>query len=160
MAWSPDAQSLALGLYDNSVRIWEPSSGQQIAVLRGHYGNVNDVDWSPDGATLATASDDGSVMVWDALSWEAVETIRAGLPPNMWAVSWSPDSTMLVIGGGEWLPQGVRIGGAQLWATGEWAPIGELGEQPVGFAGLAWSPDGTLLSSTDGHEISIWAPGD
>ena len=50
---------------DGSVRIWDPATGQQRAVLAGHAGPVRAVAIAPDGTWLASGGDDGSVRIWD-----------------------------------------------------------------------------------------------
>jgi WD40 repeat protein len=46
------------------VRIWDPSSGEQLLVLRGHYSAVFSVAFSPDGSRLASVGGEGVVRVW------------------------------------------------------------------------------------------------
>ena len=65
MAWSPDGTRLATASDDETVRLWDPTTGQTTATLTGHTDRVNAVAWSPDGTRLATASDDGTVRLWD-----------------------------------------------------------------------------------------------
>ena len=65
VAWSPDGTRLATGSDDETVRIWDPATGQTTATLTGHTDWVTAVAWSPDGTCLATASDDKTVRIWD-----------------------------------------------------------------------------------------------
>ena len=63
-AFSADGELLASGGRDDMIRIWEPRLGTEIAVLRGHDGDVFSVAFSPDGRLLASASEDGTVWLW------------------------------------------------------------------------------------------------
>ena len=45
------------------MRVWDPVTGQQHAVLAGHTDWVRAV--APDGTWLANASDDKTARVWD-----------------------------------------------------------------------------------------------
>ena len=66
VVWSPDGTRLASAGIDNSVRVWDPRTGEETFVLRGNCGMFHDVSWHPDGAQLAAASNDGQLWVWDA----------------------------------------------------------------------------------------------
>ena len=57
---------------DATARIWNPSTGAQLAVLRGHRTRVTDAAYTDDGRTIVTGSDDGTVRVWDASVGRAV----------------------------------------------------------------------------------------
>jgi WD40 repeat protein len=46
------------------VRLWDPDSGRQALVLRGHERDVWNVTFSPDGSKLASAGPEGLVRVW------------------------------------------------------------------------------------------------
>ena len=59
---------LATGAEDGTVRIWDPATGTQHAVLEGHTGPVNAVcALAQDGRTLlASGGGDRTVRIWDA----------------------------------------------------------------------------------------------
>ena len=66
VAFSADGNTLATGSDDGAtVRLWDTSTGEQQAELKGHIGSVRSVAFSPDGNTLATGSWDGTVLLWD-----------------------------------------------------------------------------------------------
>jgi WD40 repeat protein len=56
--FSPDGQRVATASEDNTARIWDAASRQQILVLRGHAERVESVGFSPDGQRIITASSD------------------------------------------------------------------------------------------------------
>lgn len=62
-----DRQLLASAGSDHTVRIWDPASGTQLAVLEGHQAQVNDVCavTIDDRQFLASAGADHHVRIWD-----------------------------------------------------------------------------------------------
>src|SRR5207249_10510172 len=68
LAFSPDGTRLAAGCRDNTIRLIDVATRQEVAELRGHADYVHAVAWSPDGTRLVSGSGDYTVRVWDALS--------------------------------------------------------------------------------------------
>jgi WD40 repeat protein len=64
IALSADGTVLALAYEDGTIRLLDVASGQDITVLQGHAGSVNNLAFSLGGAMLASASDDGTVRLW------------------------------------------------------------------------------------------------
>ena len=63
MAFSSDGRTLASGSYDDTIRLWEVSTGRHLRTLTGHTDTVRSVDSSD---TLAVGVD-GTVLLWDLM---------------------------------------------------------------------------------------------
>jgi WD40 repeat protein len=61
---------LASGSADNTIKLWNIESGQELRTLKGHNGSVSSISFSPDGKTLATGSFDQTVKLWHLPDWE------------------------------------------------------------------------------------------
>jgi WD40 repeat protein len=63
---SPDDRFIVSGCLNNTVRVWEVATGQQVRVLEGHTKMVSSVVWSPDGKYIVSGSADKTVRMWEA----------------------------------------------------------------------------------------------
>jgi WD40 repeat protein len=97
IAFSPDGRWLASGAKDNTIKIWEVSTGRVLRTLHGHGSAVNAVAISPDGRLLASGSgntfdvrygklyfkggevggqrEDTTVRIWEVSSGRLLRTI-------------------------------------------------------------------------------------
>jgi len=48
----------------SAIRVWDTTTGEIAATLRGHTDAVGDIAFSPDGVRLASVSYDGTLRVW------------------------------------------------------------------------------------------------
>jgi WD40 repeat protein len=65
VAYSPDGKTVASGLIDGTIGLWDVATGKARAAFKGHTGCVNSVSFSPDGKTLASAGEDKTIRLWD-----------------------------------------------------------------------------------------------
>ncbi|MFM6322971.1 MAG: WD40 repeat domain-containing protein, partial [Microcystis panniformis] len=79
------------GSNDNTIKLWNGSTGQEIRTLKGHEGTVKSVNFSPDGKTLVSGSEDKTIKLWylgtdwgfSDLMWSICDWVRVYLDnPN------------------------------------------------------------------------------
>src|SRR5204863_5086126 len=117
--FSPDGRLIASAGWDNTVRIWDAASHRQVALLRGHTGQVHAVAFSPDGRLLASVAYDQTVRLWAVRStpgrWETVAILPGALADQR-GVAFSPD--------GKTVAAATAEGSIQLWDVGAWRAAG------------------------------------
>jgi WD40 repeat protein len=79
IAFSPDSALLAVGNRPYDIQLFDPPSGQRLAVITHPQPTVlSAITFSPDGRTLSGVQWDGSVQLWDLQKLHA-ELAKLGL---------------------------------------------------------------------------------
>src|SRR6266550_1067004 len=137
VAFSPDGMCIVSGSDDNSVRVWDASTGAELKVLDGHTGPVYSVAFSPDGMRITSGSDDNSVRVWDTLTGAKLKVLQ-GHTSRVYSIAFSPDGARIV--------SGSYRNSVQVWDALTGAELKMLsGLSPI--VSVAFSPDGTRIVS-------------
>jgi len=68
VAFSSDDLKIISGSWDNTVRIWDSSSGRELTKLEGHSSSVNSVAFSSDDSKIISGSEDKTIRIWDSSS--------------------------------------------------------------------------------------------
>ncbi|MBD2336051.1 serine/threonine protein kinase [Calothrix sp. FACHB-156] len=155
VAISPDGKTLVGGSPDNTIKLWNLATGEEIRTLSGHSSWIYSVAISPDGKTLASGSRDSTIKLWNIVTGEKIRTFT-GHSHWIYSVAISPDGKTLASGSGD--------STIKLWnlATGE--EIRTLPSERYANTGhsdyvtsVAISPDGkTLASGSYDETIKLW----
>src|SRR5262249_7484375 len=97
-ALSPDERTLAIGMSDGSVILWDVVSDRQKAAfpVEASGGTVRALAFSPDGRRLATSSGDPAMgAVWDIASRKRIAFFEHGNAAE--GVAFSPDGRTLAV---------------------------------------------------------------
>jgi WD40 repeat protein len=175
--WSPNGKQIASTSVDNTIRLWNSTTGVPEGVLTGHRARVDTVAWHPDSRRLASGSRDNTVRLWT--SDGAPGAVLKGHTDHVYSVAWNAEGTRLASTGfggtiriwdAEGKPESV-ISNVPRLRTIAWSPNGRQllaasfspgsariwnldGTAGVDFRGhsdlcdtAAWSPDGTRIAS-------------
>ena len=81
LAFSQEVRVLEGHEWDETIRLWEVSSGRELHHLEGHGDAVRSVSFSPDGHLLASGSDDQTIRLWEIPAAE-VPAVAIASPPE------------------------------------------------------------------------------
>ncbi|MDJ1176037.1 WD40 repeat domain-containing protein [Roseofilum capinflatum] len=97
VALTPDAQMLAGGCGDRTIKLWNCSTRGLVRTFSGHQGIVYTVGLNPDGQMLVSGSHDQSIKLWKLETGEEIDTLVGHQGP-VTAVAFSPDGKTLISG--------------------------------------------------------------
>jgi WD40 repeat protein len=148
VSFSPNGKLLATASGDNTVKLWDTSTGLEIKTLRGHTDWVLGVSFSPNGKLLATASADNTVKLWDTSTGLEIKTLTGH---TNWVndVRFSPNGNLLATCGSD------RI--VKLWDTSTGLEIRTLTGHTNSVYAVSFHPNGKLLATSgDDTTVKLW----
>jgi WD40 repeat protein len=165
IALSPDGKKVVSGSDDGAVRLWDTDTCKVIKKWTGHTERVMSVYWSRDSRRVLSGSDDGTARQWDVQSGktipEPMEIILASIKAGhkvVWAVVYSPDTTLIATGGcdGPWTGEPVESS-VKIWDAKTGKLVVTLKGHTDAVRCLAWTEDGeTLISGSWDFSIRTW----
>ena len=142
VTFSPDGDMLASSGFDAAVRLWDLSTGSELAAFEGH-STFDPPTFSPDGTRLASIGFSRVTEVWDTATGETLLSLGEPGDPTFigdaGSVEFSPDGTVILTTD--------RSSAAKVWDATSGELLHTLPYDPpdrvVGFA--EFSPDGARI---------------
>ncbi|WP_225826357.1 NB-ARC domain-containing protein [Streptomyces naphthomycinicus] len=146
-ALAPHGGWAAGALYEGGIRLWDSSTGRQLAVLRDSR-RVRLLVIAPDGTWIAGAGHHAGVHVWSAATGRRLRTLgKRGVVVTSLAVA--PDGILLASGG--------QDGSVRLWNTRSGVAPTVLAGHTGAVTALDFAPDGTWLAGgSDDGTVLRW----
>lgn len=148
----PGSHTLAAGLFDNTIKLWNASKAQLSDTFLGHQGWVRKISVSKDGSLLASASDDDTLRIWRVADGKLLLTISQNTQ-GVRAVAISPD--------GQLVAGALRDHTVRVWRVADGSLLYTLVGHTDWARCLAFSPDGSLLASGSfDMNVHLWRMSD
>ena len=158
VSFSHDGMLVASGSGDNTIKLWELSSGRNVATLRGHADLVQCVAFSPDGASILSCSADKSTRLWAVGSGAEVRRfVRHSSSVN--TVSFSPHGDFILSGSCAERDAKRRCvrGSLMLWETQTGRMLAEFTGHNSSVVAVTFSPSGRFaLSGSLDKTLKLW----
>lgn len=129
-----------------TIRVWDATTGKQLANFGGHSDAILEIALSPDGRFVASASRDQTVMLWDLETGECLHTLK-GHTGWVAGVDFSPD--------GQLIASACLDGSVRIWNFETGGEIRRIQAHADGVIRVRFSLDGTKVVSSDAVNGSV-----
>jgi hypothetical protein len=148
VAFSPDGSRIASGGHDDTLKVWDARTGQDLLTLKGHTASVLSVAVSTDGSRIASGSQDNTLKVWDARTGQDLLTLQ-GHTDSVTSVAFSPDGSRIASGSTD---RTLRV-----WDARNGPDLLTLEGHTSSVSAVDVSPDGSrLVSGSSDNTSKVW----
>ena len=146
--FSPDGTMIVSGSNNNTIKLWEVSTGRCIKTLKEHLDLVNSVGFSPNGSVIVSGSGDKTVKLWNVSTGDCIKTFR-GHSSGVQSAGFSPDGRTIVSGSYDKT--------VKLWDVSDGKCLETLTGHTFGVNSVGFSPDGsTIVSGSYDKTVKLW----
>ena len=161
VAFSRDGLRLLTSSYDNTARLWDVKSGNELHRYLGHTWWVWSAAFSDDESRIVTASQDGTVIVWNTETEQPSAPFAAHGSP-VYCAAFSPKGDYVASAGYDnrvlvWRPADVQPFDYPYGKKNIAAKYEALEGHTAAIRAVAFAPNGKMILSA-GHDntIKLW----
>jgi len=158
VSFSPNGNNLAVGTFDDVIRIYNVNNGREILTLRSQK-SISSIAFSPDGSKIASVSGsfgDSTAKIWNTTNGNLLinQTLGrinrlSGRPiASMTSVKFSPNGNAIIIAD--------RYSGIIILDANNGRIIRTISMDNEGVESIDVSRDGRLIVSGSRNSIKIW----
>ncbi len=157
--FSSDGRFFASGSLSGEIALYNVTTHQQFATLKGHTDSIIDVIFSPNGSLLASDSKDGTVRVWGMATLSELTLFRKGETLDS-PIVFSPDGLSLIWATSE--SPDAAVGGYTIHAWNSKTSVEsvlvkrETPQTGTYLSSIAISPEGRYLAVGANFELHLW----
>ncbi len=134
--------------WDNTLKLWDISTGKEIKTFKGHSEAVNSVAFSPDGKYIISGSMDNTLKLWDIEKGKKIKTFKGHSEPVN-SVSFSPD--------GKYVISGSSDNTIKLWDIKKGKKIKTFKGHSGDVLSVSFSPDSKyVISGSADKTLKLW----
>ncbi len=143
---STDNKTLATGLDNSTIMLWDIRSGKSTKTMTGHSARVRSVAFGPNGKRLISGSDDNRLRLWNLSTGKTIRAYLCG--GDIYTLGFSPD--------GKTLAGGCTDRTVRVWDASSATQKHILRHQAI-VSSVRWSGDSKyLLSGSYAKTLRIW----
>ncbi|KAG9064432.1 hypothetical protein KI688_003622 [Linnemannia hyalina] len=143
-AYSPDGTSLAVGLGDRRINIYDTSTWVVTRTFEGHQDGIRSISYSPTSLQLLSGSYDKTVRLWDCESGSCIFVLE-GHTENVFTVAFSPSGKQVASAGDDMT--------VRLWDVQTGANLFNLTDHTKWIRSISYSPDGHEVVSVGDDDM-------
>ena len=146
IAFSADGNLIASSGSDDTIQLWETSTGRGLRTLRTFERSV--VAFGVDGRTILAVSGT-ALKEWDITTGQELRSLQFANPGNTFGSAFGPGKRIYATGGDDTI--------VRLWDTNTGRMLKALPSSPMKIYGLAFSDDGkTLVAGGYDATLRLW----
>ena len=146
-SFTPDGRRVVTASEDDTARVWDAGSGDQLAIFQGHTGSVRVAAFNPDGSHLITASTDKTARVWNVETGKQSAVLEHD--EVVWSAAFSPNGRYIVTASDDKT--------ARVWDAHTGDQIAVLTGHTAPVRAAAFSPNSRyVLTASEDRTARLW----
>ena len=143
-----EAGSLVPENHEETIKLWEVSTGREVRTLKGHSEVVNSIVFSPDGRYALSGGTDATIKLWEISTGREIRALT-GHSSAVYSLAISPDGRHALTANDDKT--------AKLWEISTGREIRALTGHSGPISSAAFSPDGRYaLTGSDDKTVKLW----